>query len=57
MMPIATVGKLSSEARTGNNVPCKPWPANKIALPKRSAATGANTFLMAAISDAKSPLG
>ena len=46
MMPIETVGKLSSDARTGKSVPCRPCPVNRIDTPMSRAATGASTFFI-----------
>jgi hypothetical protein len=34
------VEKFSSVARTGINVPCKPWPVSRMAVPNNRAATG-----------------
>ena len=48
MTPMETVENVSSEARTGNSVPCSPWPVNSIETPISNAAIGANVCLMVA---------
>ncbi len=48
MTPMETVENDSSEARTGNSVPCSPWPVNSMETPISRAAIGANACFMVA---------